>query len=71
MSIAMQNTQVSNLKNSFPPFDAALIKALQRNVTSALEEDVGSCDFTGELVSARQGVNAQVMSFQRHQVAHR
>lgn len=65
MSIAMENASVSNLvsnlKNSFAPFDAALIKAMQRNVAFALEEDVGSCDLTGELVPAVQRVNAQVV----------
>lgn len=61
MKSAVKNAQVSNLKNSFAPFDAALAKALQRNVTVALEEDVGACDLTGELVPAGQRVNAQVV----------
>ena len=59
MSIATINAQMSNLKNSFAPFDAALASALQRNVTLALEEDVGACDLTGELVPADHRVNAQ------------
>jgi nicotinate-nucleotide pyrophosphorylase (carboxylating) len=61
MSIVMKNAQMSNLKNSFAPFDAALAHALQRSVTLALEEDVGTCDLTGELVPAGQRVNAQVV----------
>ena len=61
MSIALTATQASNLKNSFAPFDAALADALRRNITIALEEDVGSCDLTGKLVPASQRVNAQVI----------
>ena len=61
MSIAMTGTQASNLKNSFAPFDVALANALHRNITVALEEDVGNCDLTGELVPANQRVNAQVI----------
>lgn len=65
MSIAMKNSvknaQVINLKNIFAPFDAALAQALQRNVTIALDEDVGACDLTGELVPEGQRVNAQVV----------
>jgi nicotinate-nucleotide pyrophosphorylase (carboxylating) len=61
MNVAIKNSQVSNLKNGFAPFDSALTLALQRNVTIALEEDVGACDLTGELVPADQRVNAQVV----------
>lgn len=61
MSITMKNAPVSNLKNSYARFDAALAQALQDNVTIALEEDVGACDLTGELVPAGQRVNAQVV----------
>ena len=61
MRIAMTVTPVSNLKNSFAPFDMALADSLRRNATIALEEDVGNCDLTGELVPASQRVNAQVV----------
>lgn len=61
MSMFMKNAQGSNLKNSLAPFDAGLANALRSNVTIALEEDVGGCDLTGELVPADQRVNAQVV----------
>ncbi len=51
----------SNLQNLFTPFDVALADALQRNVTAALEEDVGAGDFTGKLVPSDQRVQAQVI----------
>jgi nicotinate-nucleotide pyrophosphorylase (carboxylating) len=61
MSIAITAAKTSNLKNSFGPFDPDLANALRRNVVIALDEDVGSCDLTGELVPASQRVNAQVV----------
>lgn len=53
--------QQSNLKNPFAPFSVDLEKALILNVRTALDEDVGSGDLTGELVSANERVKAQVI----------
>jgi nicotinate-nucleotide pyrophosphorylase (carboxylating) len=41
---------MSTLKNRFAPFDAALTRAFEANLLSALLEDVGSGDLTGKLV---------------------
>ena len=57
----MTNTNNSNLKNSFTRFDADLAAALQRNVVTALEEDIGAGDLTGMLVPEDQRVVAQVI----------
>ncbi len=56
---------MSNLKNPFQDFDQALQEALQRNVQTAIDEDVGSGDLTGELVSANLRVHAQVVVRER------
>lgn len=53
--------QQSNLKNPFAPFSADLEQALILNVRTALDEDVGSGDLTGELVPANERVRAQVI----------
>jgi nicotinate-nucleotide pyrophosphorylase (carboxylating) len=52
---------MSTLKNRFAPFDAALASAFERNIRSALEEDVGSGDLTGRLVPEHEQVRAQVV----------
>lgn len=57
----MTNQQTSNLKNSFAPFDADLAAALERNVSLALAEDIGTADLTGLLVPDLQLVRAQVI----------
>jgi nicotinate-nucleotide pyrophosphorylase (carboxylating) len=59
MSIAIKKS--SNLKNNFMPFDADLAGALQRNVASALAEDIGIGDLTGQLVPSDQRVTARVI----------
>lgn len=51
----------SNLKNNFIPFDTDLKDALQRNVASALAEDIGTGDLTGQLVPSDQRVTAKVI----------
>jgi nicotinate-nucleotide pyrophosphorylase (carboxylating) len=51
----------SNLQNRFAPFNPALQSALERNVTDALKEDVGTGDVTGLLVPADERVNAHVV----------
>ena len=56
---------MSNLKNPFQDFDQALQEALQRNVQTAIDEDVGSGDLTGELVNANLRVHAQVVVRER------
>ncbi|MFZ6709199.1 carboxylating nicotinate-nucleotide diphosphorylase [Undibacterium sp. TC9W] len=50
-----------NLKNTQFPFDADLQKALERNISDALAEDVGAADLTGLLVPADEVVQAQVI----------
>ncbi|HWW03848.1 carboxylating nicotinate-nucleotide diphosphorylase [Collimonas sp.] len=52
---------VSNLKNRFAPFDAALQTAFDGNIRSAIAEDVGSGDLTGKLVPEQQMVKARVI----------
>lgn len=47
-----------NMENPFGPFDEALSDALEANVQSALEEDIGSGDLTGMLVPHNQIVTA-------------
>lgn len=52
---------ISNLKNPFEPFDADLMAAFERNISTALAEDVGTGDLTGLLVPDQQLVQAQVI----------
>ena len=54
-------TSISNLVNRFAPFDAALQIAITNNVRSAITEDVGSGDVTGNLVPAREMARARVL----------
>jgi nicotinate-nucleotide pyrophosphorylase (carboxylating) len=51
----------SDLKNRFAPFAADLQDALRSNVLTALSEDVGSGDLTGELVPGDGVVKANVV----------
>ncbi|MES2536674.1 MAG: carboxylating nicotinate-nucleotide diphosphorylase [Pseudomonadota bacterium] len=51
---------MSTLKNSFAPFDAALVQSFEANITAALAEDVGSGDVTGRLVPENEWVKATV-----------
>lgn len=52
---------MSTLKNRFAPFDPALVAAFEANLDSALQEDVGSGDWTGMLVPADKFVQARVI----------
>lgn len=52
---------MSTLKNSFAPFDAALVAAFESNIRTALEEDIGSGDVTGKLVPENEWVQARVI----------
>ncbi len=52
---------MSNLRNSYADFDAALQTAFDANLLAALLEDVGSGDLTGKLVPNEQRVRARVI----------
>jgi nicotinate-nucleotide pyrophosphorylase (carboxylating) len=52
---------MSNLKNPFNEFDAALQSAFEANILAALLEDVGSGDLTGLLVPNDTRVRARVI----------
>jgi nicotinate-nucleotide pyrophosphorylase (carboxylating) len=52
---------MSTLKNPFAPFDADLVDAFERNVQSALQEDVGSGDLTGKLIPEQAHARARVI----------
>ena len=52
---------MSNLKNPFNEFDAALQSAFEANILAALLEDVGSGDLTGMLVPNDTHVRARVI----------
>jgi len=52
---------LSNLKNPFAPFDAALSEALAANIRAALIEDIGSGDWTVLLLPESSQVKAKVV----------
>ena len=52
---------MSSLRNPFAPFDDALTRALQNNVQAALTEDVGSGDWTAQLIPESAQVKARVL----------
>lgn len=52
---------MSNLKNPYAPFDAALASAFESSINVALAEDVGTGDVTGLLVPAHHMVKARVI----------
>ena len=52
---------MSLLRNPFAPFDAALAAAFERNIETALAEDVGTGDVTGKLVPEQEIVHARVI----------
>ena len=52
---------MSNLKNPFAPFDAALSEALAANIRAALIEDIGSGDWTVLLLPESSQVKAKVV----------
>ena len=49
------------MRNPFAPFDDALTRALQNNVQAALTEDVGSGDWTAQLIPESAQVKARVL----------
>lgn len=51
---------MSMLKNPFAPFDAALTQAFEDNLRAALAEDIGSGDWTAQLLPATTQVDATV-----------
>ncbi len=52
---------MSNLRNPYADFDAALQTAFDANLLAALLEDVGAGDLTGKLVPNEQRVRARVI----------
>ena len=52
---------MSTLKNPFAPFDAALARAFEDNIRSALAEDVGTGDWTAQLIPPSAQVKANVI----------
>ncbi|MNR76226.1 Nicotinate-nucleotide pyrophosphorylase [carboxylating] [compost metagenome] len=52
---------MSLLRNPYAPFDAALAAAFERNIETALAEDVGTGDLTGKLVPEQEVVQAHVI----------
>ncbi len=52
---------MSTLKNPFAPFDAALTSAFEASIRSALEEDIGSGDWTAMLIPESAVINARVL----------
>jgi len=52
---------LSNLKNPFAPFDAALAAAMAENIRAALIEDIGSGDCTAMLLPESSHVKAVVV----------
>ena len=52
---------MSNLRNPYDQFDEDLQKAFEANLLSALLEDVGTGDLTGQLVPADTRVKARVL----------
>lgn len=52
---------MSTLKNPFAPFDAALTRAFEASIRSALEEDIGSGDVTAMLIPESAQIKARVL----------
>jgi nicotinate-nucleotide pyrophosphorylase (carboxylating) len=52
---------MSTLHNPFAPFDAALSLAFEANIRTALAEDIGSGDWTAQLIPASAQVKARVV----------
>jgi len=52
---------MSTLHNPFAPFDAALSLAFEENIRAALAEDIGSGDWTAQLIPASAQVKAHVI----------
>ena len=51
---------MSTLNNPFAPFDAALARAFEENIRAALAEDIGSGDWTAQLIPPEASVEASV-----------
>ena len=51
---------MSTLRNRFAPFDAALAAAFEQNMASALAEDIGSGDWTAQLLPDSAVVQAKL-----------
>lgn len=52
---------MSTLKNPFAPFDAALTSSFESSIRAALEEDIGSGDWTAMLIPESVHLNACVL----------
>jgi nicotinate-nucleotide pyrophosphorylase (carboxylating) len=52
---------MSTLVNPFAPFDPALAKALELNIQAALDEDIGSGDWTAMLVPGKTKIKASLI----------
>jgi nicotinate-nucleotide pyrophosphorylase (carboxylating) len=52
---------MSTLKNPFAPFDETLAEALLQNIRTALVEDIGSGDWTAQLLPEASQVKARVV----------
>lgn len=52
---------MSTLKNPFAPFDAALTSSFESSIRAALEEDIGSGDWTAMLIPESVHLNARVL----------
>ncbi len=52
---------MSTLKNPFAPFDPALARAFEASIRSALAEDIGTGDWTAQLVPEATEVDATVI----------
>ncbi len=59
MTLPINN--ISNLHNSFAPFNDALAAAFDANVNQAIAEDIGTGDVTGMLVPEHEHANARVI----------
>ena len=52
---------MTTLSNPFAPFDAALSLAFEENIRAALAEDIGTGDWTAQLISESAQVKARVI----------
>ena len=52
---------MSTLNNPFAPFDAALSLAFEDNIRTALAEDIGTGDWTAQLIPESAQVKARVV----------
>jgi nicotinate-nucleotide pyrophosphorylase (carboxylating) len=52
---------MSTLNNPFAPFDAALAHAFEENIRAALAEDIGTGDWTAQLIPVSAQVKARVV----------